>query len=192
MKSKELKQDRSPRERILEAAIDLFNRRGIRATGVDTLIEQSGVAKMTFYKHFPTKQALVMEYLRERDFLLGSRFKMLLHQRDVPPRQRLLGIFDILKELYDDPKFRGCVFINAIIESRNPESQEHLFSAQHKKAIWNLLKETADEAKIKRSSSIADELYLLFQGAVITTQIENSAKSIQVAKEIAQLLLQKS
>ena len=179
----------SPRDRILKTAIHFFNSKGIRATGVDTLIEESGVAKMTFYKYFPTKKALVMEYLRERDHFVLALLKERLSREGPSPREKLLSIFDVLKNLCEDPQFRGCVFINAIAESRSVESEEHLFSASHKRAFQQLLKETAIQAGLKKPNEVADQLSLLFHGAVVTAQIEDSTRPIQVARELAYKLV---
>jgi AcrR family transcriptional regulator len=179
----------TPRERILGTAGRLFNLKGFRATGVDTLIAESGVAKMTFYKHFPTKQALIMEYLKQRDALIISGLKNLCSSK-MPANKKLLGIFDLLKELYDDPNFRGCVFINAVVEARDPKSQEHVFSAEHKKEFRKLIKEVAMEAKVKDSDTVADQLFLLFQGAVVCVQLECSDRPIDLAKKMASIVLQ--
>ena len=110
-------------------------------------------------------------------------------QKSLSPYERLLSIFEVLIELYEDPTFRGCVFINAMVEARDPQSEEHLFTAGHKKAFRTLLREVAAEAKMAKPDVIANQLYLLFQGAVVAVQIENSNKPIATAKEIARKCL---
>jgi AcrR family transcriptional regulator len=189
LKTQNLLKGDSARERILKTAIHLFNVKGIRATGVDTLIAESGVAKMTFYKHFSSKQALVMEYLKERNEIILNRLKAGVRRPDASIKEKLLSVFDSLKELCEDPHFRGCVFINAIVEARSLEAEEHLFSVDHKRNFHALLKETAQQGGIKNADEIADELFLLFQGAVVTAQIENSCRHIEIAKRVASRLL---
>jgi AcrR family transcriptional regulator len=105
------------RERIMATAYTLFCRHGIRAVGVDTIIEQSGVAKMTMYRHFHSKDELVLavlerrERLWTRDWLEGD-----VSRRAAAPGERMLAIFDVFDEWFHRRSFEGCLFVNALLE----------------------------------------------------------------------------
>ena len=100
----------TPRDRILEVASKLFYQNGIRAVGVDTIIAQSDVAKMTFYKHFKSKELLVLEFLNRRDELWRAWFESRVEQLAPKIEDRPLAIFDALEERFSRKDFRGCAF----------------------------------------------------------------------------------
>jgi AcrR family transcriptional regulator len=179
------------RERILGTALHLFYSQGIRATGIDTIIRDSGVAKMTFYKHFPSKQTLVMEVLRRGEELWLSNFHGVVDPiKD--PRKRLLAIFDFLSVWFKDPGFRGCAYINTTVEAADPKAQECVAASQHKQILVRFLKETAREAGFdkKRADELAAKLLLLFDGAIVRALMEKSAEPAHTAKSIAATVLE--
>src|SRR5207253_10168423 len=99
------------RERILDAAYDLFSRRGIRAVGIDAIVEQSGVARMTLYRHFASKDALVLAFLERREQRWTKDWlQRAVEQRASDPRQRLLAIFDVFDDWFHQADFEGCAF----------------------------------------------------------------------------------
>lgn len=101
------------RERVLAVAYDLFSRRGIRAVGVDSIIGQAGVAKMTFYRHFPSKNDLILAFLQRREELWTHRWvEDEVKRRASAPSERLLTIFDVFHEWFQRSDFEGCSFIN--------------------------------------------------------------------------------
>jgi AcrR family transcriptional regulator len=106
----------SPRQRILEAAHDLFYSQGIRATGVDRVIEVAKVTKVTFYRQFPSKDDLVAAYLEYRHDLWMGWFRTRLEVHRSRRRSGLDALLRTLREWWDDPSFRGCAFINAATE----------------------------------------------------------------------------
>src|SRR3954452_2395560 len=106
------------RERILSAAYDLFSRRGVRAVGIDAIIAQSGVARMTLYRHFASKEQLVLAYLERREELWTRRWLQAeVEQRASDPAERLLAIFDVFDAWFRREDFEGCAFINIMLES---------------------------------------------------------------------------
>ena len=123
----------SARERILEAAYELFSRQGIRAVGIDAIVERSGVARMTLYRHFPSKDALVLAFLERRDELWTKDWlQHEVERRADDPRARLLAIFDVFDTWFQRDDFEGCSFINVLLEigeSADPinrASRDHL------------------------------------------------------------------
>src|ERR1700760_139707 len=111
--------DRIPaRERLLAAADELFYEEGVHSVGIDRVIERAGVAKATLYSAFGSKDQLVRAYLAARHAATRDRMTRELAARYRTPRERLLGVFDVLGELFGEPGFRGCPFISACAEAR--------------------------------------------------------------------------
>ncbi len=108
------------RERVLDAASELFYREGIRAVGIDTIIARAGVAKMTFYHHFKSKDLLVVEFLRRRDERWRRWLAETVERLSPDPRERPLAIFDALAGRFANPDYRGCAFINTVAETADP------------------------------------------------------------------------
>ena len=104
------------RDRILQTAHDLFYRDGIRATGVDRIIAESGVAKLTFYRHYPSKDALVRAFLDYRHDRWMAWFVDALGRHGAQDGRGLQALVDALEEWFTDPGFRGCAFINSVVE----------------------------------------------------------------------------
>ena len=112
-------QDRKPtaRERILDTAYDLFSRRGIRAVGVDEVVERAGVAKATLYRHFPSKDDLVLAYLQLREQRWTFDWvEAEAQRRGATPEDQLLAIFDAFDEWFHQADFEACSFINVLLE----------------------------------------------------------------------------
>src|SRR6478735_1773102 len=128
------------RERIVATAYSLFCRHGIRAVGVDTIIERSGVAKMTMYRHFGSKDDLVLEVMRRREELwseewLGAEIR----RRADSPADQLLAIFDVFDGWFHRRTFEGCLFVNVLLEVEDHRSPLHRASRQHLANIRRLI-----------------------------------------------------
>ena len=104
------------REHLVETALRLFYEKGFHATGIDTILAESGVAKMTLYKYFKSKDDLILAALELRDRRWMGWFGGELKRRGKTPRQRLLAVFDILGDWFGQDEFRGCLFLNAASE----------------------------------------------------------------------------
>src|SRR5688572_18318832 len=137
---------RGARERILKAAYELFSQRGISAVGIDTIIAHSGVAKMTLYRHFHSKEELVLAFLRRREALWTHQWletEMLATAET--PAERLLAIFDVFDRWFQQADFEGCAFINVLLESV-PNSAVRAAAAHHLAHIRGLIGEQARAA----------------------------------------------
>ena len=130
------------RERILETAERLFYRDGYRAVGVDTIVAESGVAKMTLYRHFPSKDDLIAAYLeRTNEQLLAWMEGLIAPHRD--PRAALEAVFDGVAKLASSPECLGCAFVAAAGEFPEPDHPGHQAAAAHKRAVVDRLRELA-------------------------------------------------
>ncbi len=116
----------SRRDHLVDTALELFIRDGFHATGIDKILAESGVAKMTLYKHFKSKDELILSALRRRDEHFRNWFMRAVESRAREPRQRLLAIFDALDEWFSGRDFNGCMFINASAEFARPDDPIHV------------------------------------------------------------------
>ena len=179
----------SPRDRILEVASELFYQHGIRAVGIDTIIAQSDVAKMTFYKHFKSKDLLVLEFLTRRDEAWRAWFESAVQRLAPNPKNRPLAIFDALEQRFSNKTFRGCAFINTMIEMADADHIAHQAAAEHKQKVLQIFRALLSEAGVKKSEELAKAFLLLMDGAIVTAVREGKPGSAKAAKKIAAILL---
>ncbi len=159
-----------PRERILAAASDLFYRQGIRAVGVDAIAEAAGTNKMTLYRHFESKDALVAEYLRR---LAGRSEAFWAHiQRENPdsPRKQLGMWLEAAGKDANDPQGRGCALANAAVELAEKDHPARRVIEEHKRASRDRLAKLCADAGLDQPEMLADELFLLLEGARVCAQ----------------------
>ncbi|MER6253418.1 helix-turn-helix domain-containing protein [Streptomyces sp. NPDC001584] len=179
---------RGARERILQAAEELFYARGIHATGVAALIEAAHVSPRTFYVHFPTKNALVEEYLRRFESEKSIAAEAELERDDLPPAQRLLAIFASVEG--DPPALiRGCPFHNAVIEGAGALPEVARLAERHKQAFRDRLVTTAAEAGAADPEALGRQLAVIFEGANALAASCNDAQVFTDARRAAKALL---
>lgn len=178
-----------PRERILDTASELFYQKGIQNVGVDEIVARSGVAKMTLYKHFQSKDLLVLEFLRRRDERWRCWLEATVERYGTTPTERLLAIFEVLEEWFKSPDFRGCAFVNAAVELANREHPAHQAVLEHKQLVQAYILKLAKDAEVHNPESLSRHFMLLIEGAIITALIEGSAEAAQQARLAALALL---
>ena len=152
------------RERILQTAERLFYRDGYHAVGVDTIVAESGVAKMTLYRHFPSKDDLIAAYLERTNEQLLAWMEGLIAPHD-DPREVLEAVFEGVAKLASSPECLGCAFVGAAGEFPEPDHPGHRAAAQHKRAVVDRLRELAERAGAKDPNALAEELLLIMDGA---------------------------
>ncbi len=180
---------KAPRDRILEVASQLFYQNGIRAVGIDTIIAQSDVAKMTFYKHFKSKDLLVLEFLKRRDELWRAWFESTVNRIEPDVEDRPLAIFDALEERFARKDFRGCAFINTMVEMADGDHIAHQAAAEHKQKVLRIVRSLLSQAGVKKSEELAKAFLLLMDGAIVTAVRERKSEPAKAAKKIAVVLL---
>jgi AcrR family transcriptional regulator len=152
------------RERILETAERLFYRDGYRAVGVDTIVENSGVAKMTLYRHFPSKDDLIAAYLERTNGQLLAWMEGLIAAHE-DPRSSLEAVFEGVAKLASSPECLGCAFVAAAGEFPEPDHPGHRVATAHKRAVVDRLRELAEQAEARDPNALAEELLLIMDGA---------------------------
>jgi AcrR family transcriptional regulator len=178
------------RERILSSAYALFCRRGIRAVGIDTIIERSGVAKMSVYRHFDSKDDLVLAVLERRDELWTRGWLQAeVHRRAEDPRERLLAIFDVFDEWFHRRTFEGCFFINALLEFEDGRHRINRDCRRRLAEIREFLAATAADAGIADPDGFARQWHILMKGSIISAQ-EGDQDAAKRAQRIGVLLLE--
>lgn len=179
------------RERVVRAAYTLFSRHGTRAVGVDAVIGAAGVAKMTLYRNFASKEELTLAFLQRRETLWTHGWVQAESQhRGDTPAQRLLAIFEIFGEWFSQPDFEGCSFITALLEVTNQDSPVRQASVQHLANIRSYLGELAAQAGVADPDSFARQWHILMKGSIIAAA-EGDTHAAARARELGVLLLQR-
>ena len=177
------------RERILDAAYELFSRHGVRAVGIDRVIEESGVAKATLYRTFTSKDDLVIEFLRMREARWTKDWlQREVEQRASAPEERLLAIFDVFHDWFQREDFEGCSFINVLVETDDHGSPVYKATAGHLEAIRGFLSELAGAAGIERPHEFARRWHILMKGSIIAAQ-EGDRDAARRSRQIGEVLL---
>ena len=178
-----------PRERILATAYDLFSRRGIRDVGIDEVIDKADVAKATLYRHFPSKDALVLAFLARREEQWTKGFvEAGARARGKTPDERLLAIFDVFHDWFASPEFDACSFINVLLEM-GPEHEVGRSSIGHLENIRSVVRELADEAGLRDTDSFARSWHILMKGSIISAA-EGDLAAAKRAQTMAKLLIE--
>ncbi len=175
-------------ERLLRAASELFYGEGIRATGVDTIVERAGVAKMTLYKNFGSKDELAAAYLRARNGRWRGRLEDVVGQAG-SPKERLLAVFDALDEWMEEDDFRGCASINAALEIADPDHPAMAEVREYKEWMRSYITNLAAEAGAREPEELAEQVLILFEGATVTAAMQTSREPVRRARDVAEALV---
>jgi AcrR family transcriptional regulator len=178
----------SARERILDAAYELFSRRGIRGVGVNEVVERAGVATATLYRHFPSKDALVLAFLEMREQRWTHGFvEAGAQKRGSDPEQRLLAIFDVFDEWFRRDDFEACSFINVLLEM-GPEHPAGDASVEYLDHIRAIVRRFADDAGLHDTDSFARSWHILMKGSIVSAA-EGDVEAARRGKAMARLLI---
>ena len=184
----------SRREHLVETALRLFYTHGFHATGIDRILSEAGVAKMTLYKHFRSKDELILATLRRRDELFRNWLMGAMEQAGGDPRERMLAMFDALDDWFHGRAlstlgFHGCAFIKAAGEFDDPDHAVHRACAEHKRLIVDYLTGLATTAGAAEPKTLAEQLALLKEGAIVTAQVRGMANAAEQARPIARAMI---
>ena len=180
------------RERLVAAAIELFYRRGFGAVGIDQVIAEAGVTKTTFYKHFESKDDLMVAAVQRRDEWESQAWARAVRKiaGDDPVKQ-LLAMLDVMDVWFNDPDFRGCMFLNTAVEFPNPHDPVHQAAAAYKRRSrdhWrDLAKSTGADAA--GAETFADCYTALIEGALILRQTHGRNDAARVVRPAVQQLI---
>ncbi|MFF9199820.1 TetR/AcrR family transcriptional regulator [Streptomyces sp. NPDC014779] len=177
------------KERLLSAAERLFYEEGIRAVGIERILSESGVGRASFYRHFPSKDDVVVEVLRRRDGMWRAWLEGRIEASERTPEELPLALFDGLAERFAAADFRGCAFINTMVEAADPESPAHHVAAEHKEKVIARLDALLTEGGYRDHEALARQLALLGDGAIVTALREGTTEAALRARAVATVLL---
>jgi AcrR family transcriptional regulator len=180
----------SARERILDTAYELFSRHGTRAVGVDRIIAECGIAKMTLYRNFPSKNDLILAFLERRDELWTRAWLQAEAQRrGTTPAQRLLAIFDTFEGWFARADFEGCSFINVMLEVDDVDNPIRQATVRHLESIRGFVRGLAEESGIQDADGFARQWHILMKGSIVSAA-EGDLEAASRAKQMGALLLE--
>ncbi|MEP2651705.1 MAG: TetR/AcrR family transcriptional regulator [Paraglaciecola sp.] len=176
------------KQHLVDTALTLFNQFGYHATGIDLILAQSKVSKATLYKHFRSKDELILAVLDQRHNQILSMINSKIEHTALKSTHPVLGIFDALDEWFNSDDFYGCNFINASAEYAASLDPIHVFAARHKQAVVDLIKTQLAAT----DTSQAEQISLLVEGAIVMAHTRGVKNSAITAKKMAQFLLNAS
>ena len=180
---------RDARERILTSAYTLFSRRGIRAVGIEDVIAEADVAKATLYRHFGSKDDLVLAFMERRERLWTKEWvEAEARKRGDTPEEQLLAIFDLFDEWFRRDDFEGCSFINILLELNGDESAVRSASAGHLASIREILRTLAEEGGFREPDAFAHSWHILMKGSIVAAG-EGDRDAARRAKAMGRLLI---
>jgi AcrR family transcriptional regulator len=179
----------APRDRLLKAANDLFYKEGIRSVGINRVLEESQTPIMTLYRHFGSKDGLAAAYLKRRSEHFLEKFDSEVKRRTSSPRERILAAFDMLRELVEEPDYRGCAFINATVEMASPAHELTKIARHHKDASRQWFAEFAAEAGVPDPEGLAIQLTLLVDGVFVAADLYRESTGSAYARSTAETLI---
>lgn len=179
------------RDRILSTASKLFYQYGTQSVGIDRIIAESGVAKMSLYNHFKSKDALIAAWLQAQSKDWRAWFQSTVERLSPEPKGRPLAVFDALQLWFEQPEFRGCPFINATVELVDSAHPAQPVMVAHREAISSYLLSLVEATEVSDAGAIAQQLIILFNGSIVVALMQGDALAAKQAKQIAISLLPK-
>ncbi len=179
----------SARERILDASYELFSQRGIRGVGVNEVIDRAGVATATLYRHFSSKDELVLAFLALREQRWTKDFvEAGAMSRGAGPEERLLAIFDVLDEWFHRDDFEAGSFIKVLLEL-GPNHPAGGASVRHLEQLRAIVRRLAEEAGLRDTEAFAHSWHILIQGSIVVAA-EGDTQAARRGKSMARLLIE--
>lgn len=181
---------RSGRERLAEAAYELFSRSGVTGVGVDAVVARAGVAKATLYRNFHSKDELVLAFLEHREQRwINGWLRHEVEQRATEPRARLLAIFDVFDEWFRREDFEGCAFVTVLLEFVDDhDSAVRQATVRHLANIRTFIAALASGAGIEDPEGFALQWHILMKGSIVQAH-EGDREAAARARELGELLL---
>lgn len=173
------------REHLVDVAIDLFNQHGYHASGVDQIIAQAGIAKTTLYRHFASKEDLIIAALNKIDRRFRDDMRAAVDKATRDPKKKVLATFDFLERWFRDHTFYGCPFMAAAGEYGDRTDPIFQAAMMHKRLMMAYFEELTRAAGLSCPAEVAEEINLLHEGATAVAQITNDPKTARKAKSVA-------
>jgi len=177
------------RDHLLSTAFKLFYRDGYHAVGIDTILAEAKLAKMTLYHHFASKEELIVAALQQRGEQIKAGLSAELETAGNSPRKRFLAVFDWHERWFTSRDFNGCAFIRAVAEYPQIDSPIHQVVIAQKQGLINTLTVLLGDLEVAAPEALARQVYLLLEGAIVSAHTFGDASSAKGAKAAALALL---
>ena len=180
----------SKRDELVQKALRAFYQGGFHSIGMDRLAKETGVSKTAIYKHFRTKEELILATLRLRDEQFRNWLIRRIESLGKTPKAQLLAIFDALGEWFNEPEFKSCMFIKASSEYQDRSHPIHATSAEHKRLLLTDFTARAQAAGAPDSEKLAHELLILKEGAIVLAHLLDPSEVAANAKSAAETIIE--
>ncbi|MCC7351768.1 MAG: TetR/AcrR family transcriptional regulator [Phycisphaerales bacterium] len=178
------------RQQLVYAARQRFYRDGFRNVGIDAILDDVGISKTAFYKHFACKDDLMVAVLDDVDQFLKTSFRQMIKDRGGRTADgQIRAMLDVVQQVIAQDGFHGCIFVNAAMEFPLAHDPAHQAAARHKRAIEELVFELAERAGVADPDSMAQELCLILEGAYVTCSVTGDPMSFAIARRLADQLI---
>jgi AcrR family transcriptional regulator len=178
------------RQRLIDTAVLRFYRDGFRNVGIDQILSDVGISKTAFYKHFESKEDLMLAALEDHHRLMLEKFCRLARDRGgLTPVGQLRALLDVVEHFIESDEFQGCIFVNVAMEFPLPHEPAHIAAAKNKQAIEDMVHSLAVEAGAQDPRSLAKELCLIMEGAYVTRHVTGNKQTIEIARRVADLVI---
>jgi len=161
----------APRQRLLSAAESLFYTEGIRAVGINRVLEEAKAPIMSLYRNFGSKDGLVEEFLVEKDRRIRELFEREVTRIADTPSERVLAMFDVLGQIIERSDYRGCTFINVAVEMADPDHRFVGIAIAHKEFVREAFAGYLAEAGLRETEPLATQLLMLLDGVFVNAQM---------------------
>lgn len=180
------------RQHLVDTAIALFSAHGFHGVGIDRIAEEARVSKKTMYHHFRSKEELIVAALKHRDRQFRDEFVKGVEAAAETPRERLLAVFDVAQAWFSDDRFYGCMFINAVGEYSEPDTEIRAACKAFKRQMLSYIEELAEKAGLDNPQEVAAALAILLEGSIVTAQVSENSACAQTARHAAEVLIDKA
>jgi AcrR family transcriptional regulator len=178
------------RKRLIDAATKRFYRDGFRNVGIDQVLTDVGISKTAFYKHFESKEDLMLAVLKDHDLWMQQTFRQMVRERAGPsPFDQLRALFDVVEMVIESEDFQGCIFVNVSMEFPLPHEPAHVAAAASKRAMEEIVHELALQAGADDPLGLAQELCLVMEGAYVTRHVTGNPQTVAIARRVAGLVI---
>ena len=177
------------RDELVRKALKAFYRNGFHATGMDMLVTETGISKTSMYKHFRTKEELILAVLRLRDEEFRNWLFRRMEELADTPRGQLIAMFDAAEEWFTESDYRSCLFIKASCEFQDADHAIHMQSVDHVRLVGRHISALAEKAGLVEPEALARQLVLLLDGAIVTAHFGHTDNPARDAKQAAEALV---
>lgn len=185
-------QPTNARARLIAAGLELYYRYGFQAVGIDQVIDMAGVTKTTFYNNFESRDEFMVQCVRARDEWESTAWARAMRElAGEDPKAQLLAFFEIMDRWFNDPEFRGCMFVNVAAEFTDPRHPVHQAAAEHKKRSRDGIRDLAARAGAIDPDAFADQFTILAEGTLLLRHVYGRNDAARVALPTLHALLER-